>query len=936
MMGLRFAGLALGLMLGIIFSNSQTTISPLVWGVSILACAIGTALSLMGLRAEKRWVEWPSIVIFIAAAMMAFAPGAWRTATRFDSDHQSTLQNQLAQLTPNAPVKFRGKIVAEPEWRGNGNLDLVIQISAIQRDLDDATTWHDVHSGRVLLRTYAYGNNSPSTIDHLENLAEPSTFGYQVEFRANYDPITAPLNAAEFDYARFLRQSGIDTRLRTHVARIEILAEDRGFFLTELALLAKTRFLETFKQTVRSPASRIAAAATLGARRSVEEVEYRGRDIAEMFRHAGVGHVLAVSGLHVSVIALLLFSLFRLTGLSPRVFVPPLIFFLILFALLTGARPSSVRAVIMNSVILFTIAYFRCNIKTATTVGLSVSAFFILLVNPLVLFAPSFLLSYGAVLSLLMLAPPFDRMLSQLRGLNAFFFLLWLSLVIYLTGWHLYLLLNPLNLIALLALLGLLMSAGTRLNDACPRLWQYGFISLPTPLRIFVAAQLAIQVGMMIPLSAWFFGRFPVAGILVNLAAIPAVGILVQLGMLLGIIGLIPLVGTWIALPLGAAATLVGELFLLIAWLGAECFPFPATPKPSLLQLGLYYLMVVIAIGIEKHRYRLLHGLYRFTLHAPNTATVRTWTLTLLGLACLLLPWLPKPPQTLNNINILAIEEYPLLTLNGKREAIVINGGDRFDGERLIFDTVRAEGIPRISHAILPSPDPDAGNEGIAALSRVMKIDAVSLPFLPAPAESLTAVLRDDYVRDKANDGVYWATAYDLAFEQLREAAQKHNIRLQPITPATPLVSWSNLAIQALPILPEAPDRFATSADTPLLHLKVGQTDWIVITDTMPEVLETALAAINKADVIITANFERRRTFASWLTEAVQHLQPQVLIVTGDTPLPDSLKQDLIKDNPDLSIWQTAIEGQISTSITDDHISFESYLSGHQRELTMP
>ena len=67
---------------------------------------------------------------------------------------------------------------------------------------------------------------------------------------------------------------------------------------------------------------------------------------------------------------------------------------------------------------------------------------------------------------------------------------------------------------------------------------------------MFLSAQLAIQFGMMLPLSAWFFGQFPIAGVFVNLLAIPAIGILVQLGMLTGLVGLIPVVGNVLAMPL--------------------------------------------------------------------------------------------------------------------------------------------------------------------------------------------------------------------------------------------------------------------------------------------------------------------------------------------------------------------------------------------------
>lgn len=71
------------------------------------------------------------------------------------------------------------------------------------------------------------------------------------------------------------------------------------------------------------------------------------------------------------------------------------------------------------------------------------------------------------------------------------------------------------------------------------------FRNVPEKPALFVAAQFAIQLGRMISLSAWDFTRWAVGGAVANLLAIPRIGIVFQLAILAGWIGLIPGVGSW-------------------------------------------------------------------------------------------------------------------------------------------------------------------------------------------------------------------------------------------------------------------------------------------------------------------------------------------------------------------------------------------------------
>lgn len=138
-------------------------------------------------------------------------------------------------------------------------------------------------------------------------------------------------------------------------------------------------------------------------------------DTRTLFSSTGLSHLLALSGLHVSLIALivsiLLFPLYLggLRGL--RVVI--LIGVLWVFAVMTGLTPSVVRSVVMATV--FLISYRLQRIRSPFN-SLCVAALVILVVWPYAIYSVGFQLSFIAVASILLFA---DRLnpVSQRRHL---------------------------------------------------------------------------------------------------------------------------------------------------------------------------------------------------------------------------------------------------------------------------------------------------------------------------------------------------------------------------------------------------------------------------------------------------------------------------------------------------------------------------------------
>ncbi|RQD72739.1 MAG: DNA internalization-related competence protein ComEC/Rec2, partial [Candidatus Syntrophonatronum acetioxidans] len=122
-------------------------------------------------------------------------------------------------------------------------------------------------------------------------------------------------------------------------------------------------------------------------------------------------HLLAVSGLHMGLIALLVMGFFRSLKVGDKYAWPLLFLVLILYLFLIGFKPSAVRAVLM--LFLGAGAYFFKKDKDPLTAA-AFAALIILLVKPLWLFTISFQLSFMAVLALIMLTAFFESKLNFL------------------------------------------------------------------------------------------------------------------------------------------------------------------------------------------------------------------------------------------------------------------------------------------------------------------------------------------------------------------------------------------------------------------------------------------------------------------------------------------------------------------------------------------
>jgi len=129
-------------------------------------------------------------------------------------------------------------------------------------------------------------------------------------------------------------------------------------------------------------------------------------ELNENFSMTGLGHVLAVSGMHVGIVVGMLMLLLKLCRVSRKRQIPIIVIALILYCYICGFRFSVVRASIMFMVFIIRRAFLKSNDLLSS---ISLAAIIILLWQPHALLSVSFQFSFACMLGLALFMLPFTN-----------------------------------------------------------------------------------------------------------------------------------------------------------------------------------------------------------------------------------------------------------------------------------------------------------------------------------------------------------------------------------------------------------------------------------------------------------------------------------------------------------------------------------------------
>lgn len=255
------------------------------------------------------------------------------------------------------------------------------------------------------------------------------------------------------------------------------------------------------------------------------------------YKNAGAVHILAVSGLHIGILLLLLQFLLRPLELLPKGKTIKLIVLVLLlwcFALLAGFSASIVRAVTMFSFVAYALHLNRPS-NTFNILALSMFAI-LLVVNPMLLFQVGFQMSYAAVFAIVWIYPMLQR--------------LWFPK-----------------------------------NRITKKIWQL--------LSVSVAAQLGV-----LPISLFYFHQFPALFFISNLLIVPALGLILGMGISTIVLALLDWLPAWFV---EIYNSLIGLMNSVIEWVAQqEAFVFKNISFDKAQLLISYGIIVSLLVLLSK------------------------------------------------------------------------------------------------------------------------------------------------------------------------------------------------------------------------------------------------------------------------------------------------------------------------------------------------
>jgi len=225
-------------------------------------------------------------------------------------------------------------------------------------------------------------------------------YGDELLIPANFQPVAPPANPAEFNYKNYLANQNIHYQSFLRHGQFYVLNRNAGNSVIAFSLRLRQRLVERFKQHMYSPeAIAVASTLILGYKADLSN------DVLQAYSKTGTIHVLSVSGAHVAIVFILLefvfgfLNRFKYGKTIKAILIITLIWY---YSLLSGFSPAVCRAALMISMVIIGKTYSRA---ISTVNILAVSAFFLLLYDPLFITDVGFQLSYLAVAGLIIFQP---------------------------------------------------------------------------------------------------------------------------------------------------------------------------------------------------------------------------------------------------------------------------------------------------------------------------------------------------------------------------------------------------------------------------------------------------------------------------------------------------------------------------------------------------
>jgi len=308
------------------------------------------------------------VVIFFSLGVLRY---------EYDAKLQKHMRNY--ENAKDEVVTFVG-VVGEVDERVS-NVKLKIGVEGINNANEGEVGQPRLRGGKVLVTT---------------NLYPKYQYGDELEITCE---LQKPVKFESFDYERYLAR--YDIYSVCYYPKIKLLSQRNGNKVKLGILKVKERMKNVVERGLAEPQAGILNAMALGERQGISE------DLRDKFSKVGISHIMAISGLHITLLAGILMSLLIRAGFWRKQAFLVATVFLILYIIMIGAPASAVRAGIMGFLLMFAMSMGRLS-KSVNS--LLLVACLMLLANPKILRDDvGFQLSFLAVLGIIYFSSYFSK-----------------------------------------------------------------------------------------------------------------------------------------------------------------------------------------------------------------------------------------------------------------------------------------------------------------------------------------------------------------------------------------------------------------------------------------------------------------------------------------------------------------------------------------------
>ena len=324
---------------------------------------------------------WRTTTIKIAALIALFLfLGVWRYGISLPADEPGKIWHYN-----NKEADVIGIVISEPDIR-DSNIKYTIEVSKIKSPSLKKKGSISV-SGNILVTA---------------NLYPAYNYGDELEIKCQ---LKRPEKFNGFDYDRYLARYNIYSAC--YYPKIKLLASARGNWFYGKIFLLKKILRGSINYGLAEPEASLAGPIIFGGQQGLSS------DLRAKFSQTGLTHIMAVSGMNVSMLAAIVSVILFNIGFNRRQAFYLSVAFLVGYIILVGAPASAMRAGLMGFLVLWAIHLSRLY-RLANSLALAAAT--MLLINPKLLRDDiGFQLSFLAILGIAYFYPFLDNWLEKIK-----------------------------------------------------------------------------------------------------------------------------------------------------------------------------------------------------------------------------------------------------------------------------------------------------------------------------------------------------------------------------------------------------------------------------------------------------------------------------------------------------------------------------------------